>query len=66
MRTVLLQPCEIAALDRQDPSTEADGGWQSLLVRLQAKLQRSTGCIDLDARDLEQIPRYDVDYGNGG
>lgn len=31
---MLLNPAEIVALFRQDPSTEPDGGWQSLLVGL--------------------------------
>ena len=66
MRTVFLDVFEIEALDRQDPDTESDGGWQSLLIRLQEKVDRLTGCLHLDARDLEQIPRYAFEYGNGG
>lgn len=66
MRDVYLTPAEIAVLDRQDPSSRADGGWQGLLVRLQGKVDRATGQLTLDAQDLEQIPRYAFDYGNGG
>lgn len=66
MRTVYLLPGEITVLDRQDPSTGPDGGWQGLLVRLQNKVNRATGELVLDAQDLEQIPRYAFDYGNGG
>ena len=66
MRTVQLSPAEIAVVDRQDASSGQDGGWQALLVRLQGKIDRTTGTLVLDARDLEQIPRYAFDYGNGG
>jgi len=66
MRTVQLSPAEIAVVDRQDASSGQDGGWQALLVRLQGKIDRTTGILVLDARDLEQIPRYAFDYGNGG
>jgi hypothetical protein len=66
MRTVFLDELETEALCRQDPDTELDGGWQNLLIRLQQKVDRSTGCLHLDARDLEQIPRYAFDYGDGG
>src|SRR3989442_10168445 len=66
MRTVQLSPAEIAVVDRQDASSGQDGGWQALLVRLQGKIDRTTGILVLGARDLEQIPRYAFDYGNGG
>jgi hypothetical protein len=65
MRIVLTVE-ELAALDRQDPATREDGGWQSLIVRLQRKVNRSTRELSLDPRDLERIPRYAFDYGNGG
>lgn len=66
MQTVCLTQEEIAILDRQDASTGQDGGWQALLVKLQHGVDRATGCIDLGAQELEQIPRYAFDYGNGG
>ena len=66
MRTVHLTPAEIQILDLQNPSSGSDGGWQGLLVRLREKVNRTTGRIDLDAQDLDQIPRYAFDYGNGG
>ena len=66
MRTVFLDELEMEALDREDPDTESDGGWQGLLIRLQLKVDRSSGCLHLDARDLEQISRYAFRYGNGG
>ena len=66
MRTVFLTPDEMAILDRQDPGTEHDGGWQGLIVGLQGKIDRQTGRIDLGDQDLERIARYAFDYGNGG
>lgn len=65
MQIVLLPP-EIDVLFRQDPDTAKDGGWQSLMVRLQGKCDRITGHITLDAKDMEQIPKYAFDYKNGG
>jgi hypothetical protein len=65
MRKVQLTPREIEILNRQDPNTKKDGGWQSLLVRLQSNVD-DQGNITLSAQDLEQIPRYAFDYGNGG
>lgn len=66
MQTVFLDEFEIDALDHEDPHTDSDGGWQGLLIRLQLKVDRSSGCLHLDGRDLEQIPRYAFDYGNDG
>jgi len=65
-KLVVLSPQEIENLDRQDPGTRRDGGWQSLLVGLQQKLNRATGELTLNEGDLEHIPRYAFDYGNGG
>ena len=47
-RTVVLSAEEISVLDRQDPSTRDDGGWQGLLVGLQSKLDRASGMLVLD------------------
>ena len=65
-KLVVLNSQEIKVLDRQDPGTQGDGGWQNLLVGLQQKLNRNTGELVLDDADLERIPRYAFDYGNGG
>ena len=51
MPTVTLNPGEIAELDRQDPDSASDGGFQGLLVRLQGKVNRATGGIDPDEKD---------------
>jgi len=65
VRTVVLNEVEATLLARQDPDTAADGGFQALLVRLQEKIG-ADGTIELDAQDLDQIPRYAFDYKNGG
>jgi hypothetical protein len=66
MRQITLNEAEMEVLSRQDPRTRRNGGYQSLLVRLQKNTDRSTGALTLTATDLERIPRYAFDYGNGG
>jgi hypothetical protein len=66
MQTIMLTPSEIEILDRQDPKTENDGGFQQLLVELQGLLNRSTGALALSDEHEEKIPRYAFDYKNGG
>ena len=66
MKIVTLTSDEIEFLDRQSPGTRQDGGFQSLLVRLQENTNRMTGELALSDRDLERIARYAFDYGNGG
>ncbi|MBF0528660.1 MAG: aspartyl-tRNA synthetase [Deltaproteobacteria bacterium] len=63
---VTLTQYEMSVLFKQDPNTEGDGGFQSLLVSLQRRINRATGDVDLTAKDLEKIPRYAFDYQNGG
>jgi hypothetical protein len=66
MQTITLNPSEIALLDRQDPMTERDGGFQKLLVDLQYSLNRKTGALALTDDLEEKISRYAFDYKNGG
>ena len=66
MRTVTLNDEEKNILQRQDPASESDGGFQNLLVTLQYLLDEKTGTIELPSILLERIPRYAFDYGNGG
>jgi hypothetical protein len=66
MQTVTLNPDEIEILDRQDPVSERDGGFQKLLVDLQYSLDRKTGALSLNDEHEEKIPRYAFDYKNGG
>jgi len=65
MKTVQLTSDEIEILNRQDPETKRDGGWQSLLVRLRHNVDEN-GNITLTDQDLERIARCAFDYGNGG
>lgn len=64
--TITLNASEMRVLFRQDPRTESDGGYQGLLVGLQGKIDQSSGELTLSDQELEQIPRYAFDYGNGG
>jgi len=66
MPPFILTEEERIILFRQDPETASDGGWQSLLVKLQNEYDPATMLITLDATDLERIPRYAFDYRNGG
>jgi len=63
---VMLNAQEIELLFRQDPITKGRGGFQDLLIRLQQKTDPNTEVLLLSADDLEQVPRYAFDYGNGG
>jgi hypothetical protein len=65
-QTVTLNPREIEILDRQDPVTETDGGFQNLLVDIQESLNRQTSELSLSDEQEEKIPRYALDYKNGG
>lgn len=63
---VQLHASEIAEIDKQDPTTARDGGFQGLMVSLQRKIDRATGRIELTDDDLRRIPVYAFDYKNGG
>lgn len=65
-KIVELNRDEIRELDMQDPDTKGSGGFQSLLVRLQQKVNHATGELILNDQDLEEISRYAFDYQNGG
>lgn len=63
---VVLNASEIAELDKQDPATASDGGFQGLMVSLQKRVNRATGELHLTSDDLRRIPMYAFDYRNGG
>lgn len=63
---VILNGAEIAELDKQDPATAGDGGYQGLMISLQRRVDRATGELLLTDDDLRRIPMYAFDYGNGG
>ena len=62
---VFLNAQEIAELDKQDPTDEGGGGFQSLLVRFQNRVDRPTGRLVLTARDIERVQMYAFKYGKG-
>ena len=45
---------------------EGQGGWQSLLRRLQAAYDPATGVISVADADLDRLRSYCTDYGDGG
>ena len=47
MRIVTLNQEEREILNRQDPATESDGGYQRLLVTLQCLLDEATGTLEI-------------------
>ena len=63
---VTLTDEEVAALQLQEPETVGDGGFQSLLVKLQAQLEPDTNELLLCDDDLVRIPKYAYGYGRGG
>ena len=63
---IVLNPDEIALLDRQDPGTAKDGGFQGMMVGLQRALRRGTSELKLTGVEIERIAHYAFDYGNGG
>jgi hypothetical protein len=63
---IVLNSDETALLDKQDPSTASDGGFQSMMVRFQKGLRRGTSELKLSDDDREQIARYAFDFKNGG
>lgn len=66
MMTVTLNEAEREILYRQPPGTGSDGGYQSLLVSLQRALNDANGEITITDAQLERIPKYAFNYGNGG
>jgi site-specific DNA-methyltransferase (adenine-specific) len=60
---VVLNRDEIQKILKQNPDTEKDGGWQSLLVGFQKRLNKTTGHLTLTAVDLEKIKKYVVNEG---
>jgi hypothetical protein len=63
---VTLNQAERDELFIQPSSTAGDGGFQSLLVGLQSKLEGSSLAIQLSTQELQRIPKYAFDYKNGG
>jgi hypothetical protein len=66
MVRINLNHSEAEVLLGVDQATRSNGGFQSLLCKLQDQLDRGTLEITLSDSDLERIHRYAFDYGNGG
>lgn len=64
--TINLSRGQMSALLKQEPVTRADGGFQSLMILLQNRLNKSTGHITLTRSELERIERYASNYKSGG
>ncbi len=62
---VTLNTEEMRILMMQEPTTQDDGGFQQLMVRLQKKLDSATGNLELNDDDLKKIPQYAA-YTSGG
>lgn len=62
---IFLTADEVAELDKQDPTTAPDGGFQGLIVNLAQRVARDTGHLQLSDRDLQRIGAYAFAYGNG-
>lgn len=62
MPTIMLNADERTALNEP---VEGQGGFQTLLTRLQSRLQ-PTGELELCDEDVETIRRYRREYGGGG
>ena len=63
---IVLNKEEIALLDRQDPITARDGGFQSMLVDFQKRLRRGTSELKLSDDDIDRIRKYAFEMGSGG
>lgn len=63
---IQLSEYDVIELNKQDPSTAGDGGYQALLVKLQGQVDPETNELSLDDTDAERIRRYGKQYGDGG
>lgn len=65
-RYLVLTPEEIALLDKQDPTSAKDGGFQKMMVDFQRRFRRGTQELKVSDDDIERIASYAFDYKNGG
>lgn len=66
MPQIKLTHAVVQKLLAQDPSTEQNGGFQRLTIKLQRQVNPQTGVLTVDASDMAKIERYRNDYGQGG
>ena len=63
---IQLSTDDLNDLNRQDPGTAGDGGFQGLLVKLQQQADPKNRELRLEDTDVERIRRYSKQYGDGG
>ena len=63
---VKLNESERSELFLQASDSAGQGGFQSLMVKLQDKFNDKTMTLLLTKQDLERIPRYAFNYSKGG
>jgi hypothetical protein len=63
---VVLNDAEMNELRRQNPASKSDGGFQSLLVGLQERLDAKTKSLSLSETDIQRIQKYASEHGRGG
>ncbi len=63
MSMFILNENEMTELDLE---AVGDGGFQTLIRRLQTNLNRGTGEIEISDADVVRLRRYCTDYGQGG
>lgn len=61
--TIILTEAEAEPILRE---VNGKGGMQSLLRRLQSKLNKKNRSIELTPKEIEQILKYGLNYGQGG
>ncbi len=61
-----LSSSQISLLKKVKPSERRKGGFQSLIVGLQEKVDKKDHTIDLSGKDIGRINRYANKYRNGG
>ena len=66
MLSITLTPMQLSSLFRQKPNTRTQGGFQSLLVKLQEQVDRVAQRLFISANDFERIRRYALRYKTGG
>lgn len=65
-RFIVLNEDERSALFVQNPASARDGGFQSLMVRLQHQYRPGSQELRLSDEDIEAIQRYAFDFKQGG
>lgn len=65
-RFIVLNEDERSALFAQNPASARDGGFQSVMVRLQQQYRPGSQELRLTDDDIEAIQRYAFDFKQGG